>query len=286
MLSKLITLLFLLIVTQSMGQTTTALDPGTGDWSEDNSWSDGIPESGNYYNIIIIPTGVYIEIDVTVDLINCPAINIIVEAGAEIHFQTGKKLKLSYGSTIFVDTSSNNGTISSGNGNGNSNYIEIGGDVVWSADDPDFTGGTLGEPPVLLGVGLTSYNATIVQVNDVVIEWETYFETNNSHFEIERKLGNENWTTIDIVNGGMNTESANYYRYVDYNLAYGQYYYRVTQFDNDGQSTVFGIKSIKIGDEAMYIVSKYNVLGEKVGDNYSGIVIVLYSNGTTEKVFQ
>ena len=84
----------------------------------------------------------------------------------------------------------------------------------------------------------------------------------------------------------MNTESANYYRYVDYNLAYGQYYYRVTQFDNDGQSTVFGIKSIKIGDEAMYIVSKYNVLGEKVGDNYSGIVIVLYSNGTTEKVFQ
>ena len=201
----------------------------------------------------------------------------------EIHFITGFKLKIPDGSSINIGAT---GTITAGNGGGNSNYIEIGGDVVWNANDPDITGPTTLTGPNVLGVGLTSYNVTLIQDNDVVIEWETYFETNNSHFEIERKLGSDNWTSIAIVNGGIDTENSTYYRSIDSNLATGQYYYRVTQFDMDGQSTVFGIKSIKIGDESMFIVAKYNLIGEKIGDHYSGVVIVLYSNGTTKKVFQ
>ena len=276
MISKFFTLLMLLIVTHSMGQTTTAQNSASNNWSDVNTWTNGVP---GCFVTITIPTGLYIEIDGTVDLTGCPPLNIIVEG--ELHFQTGKKLKLPDGSTIAV----NNGLISSGNGNGSSNYIEIGGEVVWSADDPDYTGGTLHGPNVL-GVGLTSYNVTLINNNDVVIEWETYFETNNSHFEIERKLGSDDWTSIAVINGGIDTENSTYYRSVDPNLANGQYYYRITQFDMDGKSTVFGIKSIKIGDESMFIVAKYNLIGEKIGDNYSGVVIVLYSNGTTEKVFQ
>jgi len=261
MLTKFISVLFLILSFESIAQNATAQNSTSEEWSDTDTWIGGaVP---GCFDTLFISAGVYVEIDVTIDLTGCSGIHIVLDG--EIHFQTCKKLLLPDGSIVTIG---GDGIVSSGNGGGNSNYIEIGGQVVWTAADPDLTGPIELEGPSPLGVGLTLYDISLLHNNDVLIEWETYFETNNSHFEVERKMGNDNWISIAIVNGGLNTQNSIYYKELDLNLPNGQYYYRVTQYDNDGTATVFGIKSIKIGDD------------------YSGIVIVLYNNGTTEKLFQ
>src|SRR5690606_37384379 len=46
----------------------------------------------------------------------------------------------------------------------------------------------------------------------VILNWKTAPETNNSHFEVERKLKNNDWQMLDIVAGaGTITEYRNYY---------------------------------------------------------------------------
>ena len=279
MLVKFISLLFLILSFESLAQNVNAQNTSSEEWSDSDTWVGGtIP---GCFDTIFIPAGILVEIDVTVDLTGCSGVVIVLEG--EMTFNTGKKLLLFDGSQVIVG---DDGVVSSGNGGGNSNYIEIGGQVVWSAGDPDITEPITLEEPTPLSVGLIHYEAFNSKRNDVVIEWETYYETNNSHFEIERKLGDASWVTVDVKSAALNGTITNFYRTVDQNLANGQYYYRVVQFDTDGTKTVFSSKSIQIGDESNYIIGKYNLLGQAVDENYKGIVIVLYKNGTSEKIYQ
>ncbi len=71
-------------------------------------------------------------------------------------------------------------------------------------NNPDFStlaGGSYhSTPEVSLPVELTSFNADVNNGN-VFLKWETATETNNKGFSVERKIENQNWTTIGFVNG-------------------------------------------------------------------------------------
>ncbi|MBK7630430.1 MAG: hypothetical protein IPJ23_06995 [Ignavibacteriales bacterium] len=71
----------------------------------------------------------------------------------------------------------------------------------------------------------------------IVLNWKTATETNNSHFEVERKFKNQEWEKIDIVAGaGTITEYRNYYYEDDFTfLPYnGTVLYRLKQVDYNG----------------------------------------------------
>ena len=82
-------------------------------------------------------------------------------------------------------------------------------------------------------VELTSFSATTNNSN-VILNWSTATEVNNSGFEVQRlELGNE-YATIGFVAGhGTTTESKNY-KYIDANLSSGSYTYRLKQVDFNG----------------------------------------------------
>ena len=272
-------LLFLLLSFESQAQNVTAQNTSNDEWNDSDTWVGGtIP---GCFDTIFIPAGILVEVNVTVDLTGCSGVIIVLDG--EMTFKTGKKLLLFDGSQVIVG---DDGVVSSGNGGGSSNYIEIGGQVVWSAGDPDITDPITLAGPNPLSVGFNNYVAYNSKKNDVVLEWETYYETNNSHFQVERKTGDANWASIDVISAALNGTITNFYRLVDENLANGQYYYRVVQFDIDGTKTTFNSKAIQIGDESSFIIGKYNLLGQTVNESYKGIVVVLYNNGTSEKIFQ
>ncbi len=85
-----------------------------------------------------------------------------------------------------------------------------------------------------LPVELTSFEANVIN-KDVTLTWETATELNNYGFEIERKKGNEDWIKIDFVPGSGNSNIIKNYVYVDKNLTFGKYLYRLKQIDNDGE---------------------------------------------------
>jgi len=90
-------------------------------------------------------------------------------------------------------------------------------------------------------VELVSFSASVSE-KSVTLNWTTATELNNSGFEIQRlknsgiSKSNE-WEVIGFVNGNGTTSESNSYSYVDDNLLYGKYAYRLRQIDFDGTSS-------------------------------------------------
>jgi len=83
-------------------------------------------------------------------------------------------------------------------------------------------------------VELTYFTANIDD-NNVVLNWQTATEKNNSGFEILRSTQNENnWNQIGFVEGHGTTTEGNSYSFADKNLETGSYLYKLIQIDFDG----------------------------------------------------
>ena len=74
--------------------------------------------------------------------------------------------------------------------------------------------------------------------NDIVINWKTASEINNSHFEVERSLDGLSFHKIGQINGAGNSNTVMAYEFVDMNAAINaqsSIYYRIKQIDFDGK---------------------------------------------------
>jgi len=96
-----------------------------------------------------------------------------------------------------------------------------------------------------LPVSLLSFRASAIDDN-VLISWETASEMNNDYFIIERSLDGEKFDEIASIEGSGNSNILLSYEFVDKQKLNGVVYYRLTQFDYDGKSTVFNMISINL----------------------------------------
>ncbi|HUH75385.1 MAG TPA: T9SS type A sorting domain-containing protein [Chitinophagales bacterium] len=109
-----------------------------------------------------------------------------------------------------------------------------------------YTGGKLGSSGVdfyihnsgglysVLPIELVSFTGKYVDMN-VLLDWLTASEINNSHFDIERSENGIDFKTIASINGNGTTSSPSNYQFIDYQSNLGtQYFYRLKQIDFDG----------------------------------------------------
>ena len=105
-------------------------------------------------------------------------------------------------------------------------------------------------PDVPLPVELVSFNSSVSNSN-VILNWITSSEQNNSGFEIERKISdreNNDWIKTGFVNGSGNSNVQNTYSFEDRNLSTGKYEYRLKQIDFNGNFSYFSLEdAVKIG---------------------------------------
>jgi hypothetical protein len=95
-----------------------------------------------------------------------------------------------------------------------------------------------------LPVELISFNGTISNKNNVVLNWSTNNEINNSGFNIERKkAGEPAWINTGFVRGKGNTNSVSNYNFTDSKLNAGKYNYRLKQVDFNGGAAYFNLNS-------------------------------------------
>jgi len=92
-----------------------------------------------------------------------------------------------------------------------------------------FLTGAVGYIPV----ELTSFIASLVQ-NNVMLNWSTATELNNTGFEVQRRASGSDYSTIGFIEGRGTTTQSNNYSFTDYNLPLGKYSYRLKQIDFDG----------------------------------------------------
>jgi hypothetical protein len=116
------------------------------------------------------------------------------------------------------------------------------------------------------------------------IEWTTSSEINNDYFTLERSNDGESWKRIYYISGAGNSNQKIMYNFKDYEFKKYINYYKLTQVDFDGEGKEFFIISV---DNRLnrYIISRKNILGQDVDENYKGLIIIQYSDGTFEKKY-
>ena len=83
-------------------------------------------------------------------------------------------------------------------------------------------------------VELNSFTAA-ANGKEVILNWSTATELNNQGFEVQRKIGGNDFLTIGSVKGHGTTTSPNNYTYVDKLTDAGKYFYRLKQIDFGGK---------------------------------------------------
>lgn len=99
-------------------------------------------------------------------------------------------------------------------------------------------------PPGTIPVELTSFAASVVN-GKVNLTWSTASELNNHGFEVQRSFNGE-FYNIGFVPGAGTTTDEKSYSYVDDNVTYGLYSYRLKQVDFNGTFAYSNIVEVDI----------------------------------------
>jgi hypothetical protein len=136
-----------------------------------------------------------------------------------------------------------------------------------------------------LPVELMSFNGAQNGRNNLLF-WETATENNCSHFNVEKSTDGETWTNIGTLNGSGNSMNKIEYKIPDYKVKPLINYYRLAQYDFDGQYTIYDPISINNIDESLYVVKITNLLGQEIGEEYKGPALIVYSDGSTKIIMK
>lgn len=123
------------------------------------------------------------------------------------------------------------------------------------------------------------------EFNELV--WITATERVNDYFTLDRSLNGVDWEKVTVIKGAGTTQETQNYSFDDRGYTRGVVnYYRLSQTDTDGtQEHVGSIIPINNRFSHLKVVSRYNAMGQEVGADAKGVVITLYEDGTTERVY-
>lgn len=134
-----------------------------------------------------------------------------------------------------------------------------------------------------LPIELIYFNATPNQ-KTVDLTWATASELNNDFFTVERSIDGLTWEQILTVNGAGTTNQRTNYRDIDTRPAAGLSYYRLKQTDFDGKWSYSNIQSVFMNNASVELLKVINVLGQEIEQNAKGLVILVFSDGTSLKI--
>ena len=103
---------------------------------------------------------------------------------------------------------------------------------------------------------------------------------------IEKSVDGFYWGPITEVRGMGTTADMTEYEVVDRDIEYTINYYKLIQYDYDGNYTEYGPVSIDNTADKPKLIMMLDELGRGVSANKKGIVIEYYDDGTIIKKYQ
>ena len=145
--------------------------------------------------------------------------------------------------------------------------------------------GGAGDEASVLPIALVSFKGKSVG-NDNELTWSTQTEKDNDFFTIEKTTDGSIFEIVSTMKGAGTTIQPQDYLLLDYNVQKIINYYRLKQTDFDGKNTtseLISIDNTKTGTLVRTVAQITNLLGQEINDNYRGVVIILYTDGSSEK---
>ena len=134
-----------------------------------------------------------------------------------------------------------------------------------------------------LPVELSSFESHSMESHNSV-NWVTQSEYSSDYFQLESSEDGIIWNTLNVQSAAGNSVGR-----IEYNHSDTKYfkttYYRLIQYDIDGQFEKYGPIVVTRDDKDRLVVKRVNLTGQEVGRDYKGMVILVYSDGTTRKVY-
>lgn len=118
-----------------------------------------------------------------------------------------------------------------------------------------------------------------------LVHWATASENNSSHFILERSTDGLEWRTIETVTAAGNSTEKLIYNSIDASYPATLNYYRLLQYDIDGQFATYGPIAID-NNKTNRIIRTVNLMGQEVDATAKGICIEVYEDGTMKKVLR
>ncbi|MCX6163373.1 MAG: T9SS type A sorting domain-containing protein [Ignavibacteriae bacterium] len=86
---------------------------------------------------------------------------------------------------------------------------------------------------------------SLVNKDNVTLNWQTASEENNRGFEIYRSIKDSKteWYKISFINGNGTKHTPTNYTYTDSKIKSGKYYYRLKQLDNNGNMQYYELNN-------------------------------------------
>ncbi|MGV3611009.1 MAG: hypothetical protein ACO1N0_08675 [Fluviicola sp.] len=136
-----------------------------------------------------------------------------------------------------------------------------------------------------LPVDISVFKGKNVSEEENLLYWVTESERENDLFLLERSTDMINWVKVEAVTGNGTTSEQHQYQVEDHQFKHGMNYYKLIQKDSDGHLTEFEtIISIDNRLKFKKIAARTNLLGQIVSENQKGLVILIYEDGTSERV--
>ena len=142
--------------------------------------------------------------------------------------------------------------------------------------------------PISLPIELITFEGLNKGLNNHLF-WVTATENNTSHFNLQKSRDGKDWISIVNLNGAGNSSNQLYYSFMDENIESIINYYRLLQTDFDGHFKYSEIISIDNRNkaESKEVYKIVNTLGQEVDLRYyRGLVIIEYSDGSSEKIIK
>lgn len=201
-----------------------------GNWSDPATWDCGTAPTDN--DTMWTPLGFTVTVD-----INSPEYqNMLVIVDGVLNFDNGQKINICPGG-VYVSAT---GELSGGNPG---SKIDICGSTAWNGPGPTF--GPLFLGLAILPVELISFTGNAETTGNIVLNWSTATETNNSHFCIERSINGLTVTEIGRINGHGTATQVNQYSFNEPGPESGTIYYRLKQVDFNGRFEYLGVVSVE-----------------------------------------
>jgi len=118
------------------------------------------------------------------------------------------------------------------------------------------------------------------------LKWSTASESISDYYDIEWSRDAYIWNSIGNVTAAGNSNMTIDYSFVDTQLLPIVNYYRLVQYDWDGNFEIYGPIAIDNRKEEKRIVKYVSLSGQEINPtSTTGLVIAIYEDGTTTKVY-
>jgi hypothetical protein len=117
-------------------------------------------------------------------------------------------------------------------------------DFVSQSNITNFSPFAIADASTPLPIELVSFQANCAGDNKINVTWTTASEHNTSHYIVEHSRSGNDWEQIAMLAAAGNSTNLLDYTYVYENPNAGTNYYRLTQYDNDGESEQFNAVAV------------------------------------------